>query len=556
MTTRAVEIIKLQQREEDRDANFRSRWQDTADHMFPRESFITETLTPGVIKADRIYDTTGMEASKNMSSGLIQALVPAGQEFFGLTVAEPELQDIDDNKSYLNTATRTLHQELFRSNFLLQLAETIRSLIIFGTGNLFSDFRVDANYFGLNFMDWDISRYQILENFHGIVDTNILKFPKTAMQAFRKWGDKVGKSVLEAMKSDDTKKQQDVFWFIHIVRPRERRNPRFEDGLNMPLESIYVNIKDEIEMDEGGFPEFPYHIPRWSKTTGETHGRGIGTDILSQVRKLQQMERSYIEVGNILARPHREIISSFEGEYNTTPDARNDVLEIPSSYVDERNLGNYFTTKDALVMERKVVLDAFYDDAFAPITSSGPGDRRNELEIRQRIIEAFMKIGSPIARLQHELFDPLITRCYLLLVKNHIKGSNSKQTIEPPPASLKGGTLKIVYRGPMAAALESSEITASERWLGMGAALAEQMPELLDNISVDKAYRRMGRVLGVNEEDIASEEEVAAKREARQRELQIQRQLEMAQMAASAYGQTTKAPEEGSGAEQLQEALS
>lgn len=541
--SRAEEIIRLQQREEDKDANFRSLWQDTADHMFPRESFITEVLLPGVVKADRIYDTTGMDESENMTSGLLQAVVPAGQEFFGLTVAEPELQDIDANKSYLNRATRALHQELFRSNYLLQLAETIRSLITFGTGNLFSEWRG-----GLNFMDWDISRYQILENFRGIVDTCIVKFPKTAMQAFKEWDDRAGKSVLEAMNSDDTKKQQDIFWFIHIVRPRETRNPRFEDNLNMELESIYVNIKDKIEVSEGGYQEFPYHIPRWSKTTGETHGRGIGTRILPQVRQLQQMKRDFNELGNKLVNPHREVLNTFEGEYDTTPGAHNQVLELPSSHVDDRNIGNFPVSKDTLESERQVVKDAFYNDAFAPIGAAGKGDRRNELEIRQRIVEAFMKIGSPITRVKGELLEPQITRSYLLMVRN--------KAIPVPPPELQGGTLKIVYRGPMATALESSEINASQQWLGIGVELAEQLPELLDNINVDKSYRRMGRVMGVNEEDIASLEEVAAKRKVRQQQLQARMALEMAQGAATAYGQTTKAPEPGSGAEQLQEALS
>jgi hypothetical protein len=543
MSTRAEEIIRLQQREEEKDANFRSLWQDTADHMFPRESFITETLLPGVVKADRIYDSTGLQESENMTSGLLTNLVPAGQKFFSITVAEPELQDIDANKSYLARATETLHQQLFRSNFLLQLGETIRSLITFGTGNLFSEWRGI-----LNFMDWDISRYQILENFQGVIDTNIVKFPKTAAQAFKEWGMTAGKSVLEAMET--TKKQQDMFWFIHIVRPREKRNPRLKGQLNMPFESIYVNVKDKIEVREGGFPEFPYHIPRWTKTTGEVHGRGIGTRILSQVRKLQQMESDYIEVGNKFANPHREVNTSvFEGEYNTTPGAVNDVQDFPASHVDERNFGNYFVTKDALEMERQVVKDAFFHDAFAPLTDL-TGDRRNMLEIQERIQEAFRKIGSPIGRVQTELFTPLIERCYLLLVRNEV--------IAKPPPQLEGGTIKITYQGPLALALEDSEIRASRQWVGVLGEIS-QIPGLegvVDNVQPDNTARRMGRVLGVNEDDIASEEEVALKREVRQKELEAQRALEMAQLAASAYGQTTKKPEEGSGAEQMQEALS
>jgi hypothetical protein len=478
-----------------------------------------------------------------MASGLLEASVPAGQKFHSITVAEPELQNIEPNKSYLTKATETLHEELFRSNFMLQLGETFRSLITFGTGNIFSEWRG-----GLNFMDWDISRYQILENFRGIIDTCILKFPKTAMQAFKEWGDKAGKSIVEAIA--DEKKQNDNFWFIHIVRPREKRNPRLEDDLNMPSESIYVNVKDKTEIDVGGFPEFPYHIPRWSKTTGEVHGRGIGTRILPQVKQLQQMKRDFNEMNNKYVRPHREVLEvAFEGEYDTTPDAINWTTELPASHVDERNFGNFGVGKDTLEMERKVVKDAFFHDAFAPLTDL-TGDRRNMLEIQERIQEAFRKIGSPIGRIQQELFTPLIERCFLLLVRNGV--------IPRPPESLRGGTIKIVYQGPLALALEDAEVRGSRQWVGVLGEMS-QIPGLegvIDNIRPDNTARRMGRIYGVNEDDIATEEEVAAKRAARQRQLEGQRALEMAQLAASAYGQTTKAPEEGSGAEKLQEALS
>jgi hypothetical protein len=528
---------------EDNDANFRSLWQDTADHVFPRENTITTVTVPGFEKMERLYDTTGVDESINMTSGLMGAVVPAGQEFFSMSVAEEELQEIDGVASYLNKATKTMHVHLFRSNYLLMLAETLRSLIVFGTGNIFSDWNAKV---GLNFMDWDISRYQVLENFEGRIDTNIIKFQKTAAQAVEKWGERAGKSVLEAYAND--KKKNDKFWFIHVTRPRENRNPRLEDNLNMSWESIYIAVKDKHEIDEGGFPEFPFAIPRWTKTTGEVHGRGIGTRTLPQIRQLQVMKRDFNEMGNKLVNPHREVLESFEGDYNTAPGAKNEVLVIPSSYVDERNFGNFPVGKDTLELERQVVKDAFYHDAFAPITSAGPGDRRNELEIYQRVTEAFMRIGSPIGRLRSELLSPQIERVYLLLVRNGV--------IPKAPAQLARGTIKIIYRGPMAAALEDAEVRASRQWIGVLGEMSTVpgLESVVDNISPDSTARRMGRVYGVNEQDIATEEEVAAKRQARAEALQAQQALEVTQTAAAAYGQTTKAPEQGSAAEQLQEA--
>jgi hypothetical protein len=256
-------------------------------------------------------------------------------------------------------------------------------------------------------------------------------------------------------------------------------------------------------------------------------------------------KRDYNEVGNKYANPHREVLESFEGEYDTTPGARNDVMELPSSRVDEHNFGNFPITLEFLTQERQVIKDAFFHDAWAPLTEL-PGDRRNQLEIRQRILEAFKRI-SQTRRLEGELFTPLIERSYNLLVENGV------MPIGPPELRDENGDLKIkiVYRGPLSLAQQDAEITASQQWVGLLAESAEVLPGAADNVNVDSTTRRWGRGLGVNEEDIASEEARDAKRLQRQEEAQRQQALEAAQVAANAYSQTSKAPEEGSGAEQM-----
>lgn len=533
----AEQIIALQKTLEEQDATFRSNWQDQANYIFPREANITQYDYPGTTRFDRLYDVTAVIESENMASGLLTNLVPAGQKFFSLTTSDTELEELDIVKSYWAKATEKLHEELFSSNYILQLGETLRSLITFGTGCLFETYQK-----GLVFTDWDVSRYQIQENFNGEVDGLYLKFPKIALQAHGKWGDRAGKCVMEAMK--DSKKQNDIFWFIHVVRPRQRRNPRLEDTLNMAWESGYIAVKDKIVIDESGFPEFPYQVPRWMKTSGEVHGRGIGGMILPQVKMVNANKRDFNELGNKHANPHREVLQSFEGDYDTTPGGRNDVMEIPSSYVDERQFGNFVVTKDMLEMERQIIRDAFYDDAFAPITSSGPGDRRNELEIMQRIREAFRKIGSPIGRIESELFTPKIYRCYNLLVRNGV--------IPEAPPELIGTNLKVRYEGPLSLAQQDSEGRASEYWVQKTMAISEIDPSAFDNVNVDSVVRRWGRTGGVNEEDIASQEMVEAKREQRRKDIERQRALEAAQVAGQTYGQTTTAPEEGSAAQQMQ----
>ncbi len=57
---RAKEIIKEQEREETKAANFRNLYQEVADHMLPRENQIIGVRTPGEDKSQQIFDPTAM----------------------------------------------------------------------------------------------------------------------------------------------------------------------------------------------------------------------------------------------------------------------------------------------------------------------------------------------------------------------------------------------------------------------------------------------------------------------------------------------------------------
>ncbi len=533
--SKAQDIIKLEERERANQSNFRTLWQNTADLMYPRENQIVDHTVPGEMKTNAIFDLTAVMESQNMASGLAQNLVPPGQKFFALKPANRELQTIENVKKYLGEITEMVHDELFSSNFMLQLTETLRSLVVFGTGNIFTEFKTK-----LNFKDYAIGTYQVRENAEGIIDTMILKFPLTAIQATEEF-ESPGKSVVSAMASEDT--QGNKFEFIHVVRPRKERNRLLSNNLNMPFESIFVSIKDTLIVDEGGFDEFPYNVPRWLKSSVESYGRGQGTEVLPQVRVLNRMMSDFIEMANKWVNPPLEVLESFEGEVSVIPGAIKNVLQMESiKAINQTALGNFPIGKDIVEMQRQVVKDAFFANAFAPLTDLS-GDRRTTLEIRQRVQEAFKKIGAPIGRIQTELFTPMITRVVLLLLRNG--------RIPPAPPELQGTELKIEYVGPLSLALKSSEVEASQQWIAIVGEIEQINPGAIDNIDFDDAIRRMARSFGVNEEDIASQEEVDAKREQRQAELERRQAMEVAQLAGQAYPGSTKAPEAGSPAEQL-----
>jgi hypothetical protein len=317
--------------------------------------------------------------------------------------------------------------------------------------------------------------------------------------------------------------------------------------MTMPIESIYVNVKEKIITAEGGYDEMPYAVARWMKSSSEKYGRGQGTAVLSAVKELQQMHKDFVECGNKWNNPPLEVLDTFEGQVRVTPGAENYVRELNSIKAIQRDaMGNFPITKDMLEFQQDIIHKAFFKDIFVQLGQL-KGDRRTTVEIDARIKEGLRRLVSPVSRMEHELFTPNITRSVLLLIRNG--------RIPYPPAELQGESFGIEYVGELALALRDYQARAFMQYAAFIAEMETVFPGVKDNINSDKAARRMGRAFGVNEEDLATEEERDASRQERLQKEQAMMQLEMAGAAAEGYQKTSKKAEEGSPASEAQEAV-
>ncbi len=535
---RAKNIINLYAIAESDAVNFKNLYQDVADLIFPRENQITTVTTPGERRNVRIIDDTGVVAKDEMANGLSINLFPPGQKFYNIRMSDRELNEIPEVKRMLGIITEISHEKRNASNFRLEADETLKSISAFGTGNLFSSYKPGV---GLNYKDYDVGQYVIQQNSLRRIDTMLLKFPLTATQAFEMFGDKVGETVLEALKDDKTATKK--FDFIYVTRPRRKRTRTSIDPLNMPFEEICVSVRDLVVVKEDGFEEFPYMVPRWTKSSNEIWGRGQGVQVLPRVQSLQQMKHDYLECANKHNNPPLEVVDTFEDDVDVRPGARNDVQEIGTIRAIERAaLGNFVITKDALEAEQELVKKGFLNDIFVQFMNL-KGDRRNELELRERLTEGLQRLGPPVGRLQEEWLKPMVERDIFLLARNG-------EFPEMPP-EMRGKAFKIDFVGRLAMELQNQEAQGWLRWAGVGGELEAVFPGVKDNVKVDAGYRRLATSFGVSTEDINTVDEVDAIREARAERVAQEQQRELAAQVAQAYPGATKAPEPGSIAEQL-----
>jgi transcription antitermination factor NusG len=532
---KAQELINIYEAEINNQstANFRSLYQDCADLEFPRENKITSERTAGEDVQTQVIDPTGQIAALEMANGLSVNLFPPGQKYYNITMSDKRLNEIDSVKRVLGIITEISHERRADSNFMTEANNSLLACSVFGTMFTYSEYIPGV---GLNYIDYDVGQYVFFENQFGRVDSAMIKYPYTVKQAFERWGENAGPSVMEKMKNP--RNHSESLDFLRVIRPREQRNRNLRDGLNLPFESIDINVKDAVRVDEGGFMEFPGAIARWTRSSGEKWGRGQGTIALPSVRMSQAITRDFIECGNKWNNPAREVLNTFEGEVRVTPNANNWVEQMGSiKAIDQGVRGNFPITKDVLEMQRDEIKKLFMNDVFIQLRDL-KGDRRNELEIRARLAEGLQRLGNSFGRLQDEWLTPLVTRDIMLLQRNG-------ELPELPP-EMQGANFKIEYTGRLAMELKSQSSRGWLQWVQAGAQIESIRPGILDNVDMDTGYRNYGETLGVSVDSMASEEEREFVREERRALEQAALLKEGVDTAAGAYKDTKDAAEPGS----------
>jgi len=541
MSDKASLVKQLWLKKLAKQSNIRTLWQETSDNLYPYAK-ITSSWEQGEKRSTYIYDMTPMLDMFDMVSGLKHVLIPSGQPFFSVkSILDKRMRSPLDSQQYMAYVTEVAHEKILNSNFITEFDDVLRSLIVFGPGDIYSEWTKAT---GLNYRSSEIGTYVLIEDQYKNVIGCIHKLCITAEEAYKQFGDKAGEKVIEAAK--DEKKKYDNWEFLHQVLPRAKRNLNLSSdyNLNMKYESLYVNLKESVLCEEGGYPENPYHTARWMRPIQEIDGRGIGTEILPHIKVLYQQAKDFIECANRHNRQPYEVGPDVVGEVNLSPGGRTDVMEMGQikPLGGGAMNGNFPITEKSLEAQRDVIHRAFFKQAFSPLEDL-TGDRRTELEIRERIRGVLPKLGPPVGRIWGELLNKLLERSILLLIRNG--------DIEKPPAQLAGTNFGIEYVGPFALALRSSQAKGIQELIPVIADMEALWPGTKDNIDADDAIVRIANTFGVNVHDIATQEERNTKRAKRAQEELQQKQAVAAQIASEAYSKSTKAPEQGSPAGQL-----
>jgi hypothetical protein len=538
----STEILKLKDRyarlESDR-WPYLLLWMELADYIIPRKANISDRYAAGQKMTDKLRDPTAVHANELLAASMAGTLSNKSTRWFALKCRREELNEIKAVADWLDDSTERMYYALAQSNFYSEIHEVYLDLGAFGTGAILID--TDRKTGNLQFGAQFAGEFCVAEDGYRRVDTVFRKPKMTARQIVQRWPGRASSNVARGAASSEKDQRFDV---MHCIYPREGgRTGRGVLAEDMTYASLYFEWDSGQILEESGYQEWPIPVPRWTKSTGETYGRGPGHTALPLAKTLNATTEQKLMAGILQIRP--PLLSTQNGvigKVSLRPAAINTIAPaIPGQMnppLQPLLTGANIRPAELLEAPMQQQIHQIYFSDLLNLPEDGQQMTAREVMIRHERMQ--QALGPTLGRLEDELFNPTIERVFGIMMRSG--------RLAPPPRELvdvmqKGdGTIDIEYQGPLARAQRSSDTLAIERWTDWRVKMAVETQDmsLLDVMDMDEAGWHSAEVTGVPSKVMRSKDQVGSIRDGRAQAAEKQKAIE--DRLAGAQEMKDKAP--------------
>lgn len=520
---RAVILLRRLSKLELQRSTWESHWQELADYMRPRKAdIVMKSETPGRKRTEQIFDGTAVRAAEMLSASLHGMLTNMSTSWFSLRYRDPQLQLDDEAREWLLSAEDAMYTAFHRSNFQEQIQELYDDLVVFGTGTMMIEPDESSNF---RFSTRHIAEIYLAENAQGRVDTVYRKFKMTARAAIDQFGEA---EVSDRIKHTEQRDPYEMIEIVHVVQPRNDRDPVKINKLNKAFSSFYLDREDQQVLSESGYDEFPYVCPRWLKSSTELgYGRSCGMTALADTKVLNRMSEVNLRAAQKVTDPPLMVPDDgFMLPIRVVPGGLNFYRSGTRDRLEPLNIAS--NTPVALNMEeqrRQAVRSAFYVDHL----QLNQGPNMTATEVLQRTEQSMRMLGPVLGRLQSELLQPMITRCWAIMSK--------QEAFPQPPEFLQGaGDIEIEYVSPLARAQRKGDAQSLVQLMEFMQPLMAIDPGIADFLDMDGMAQHLIKTLSIPATVVRGEQEVLGKRDERAAEQAQQAEMAEAMQIAQAAG--------------------
>lgn len=479
-----------------------TRWQELAEYYLPDQADYNRTGAQAEKRMTKVHDSTQIVANEMLAAALFSHAVNPAIKWFELR-AYRDGQEVEGQavKAHLERERDIALREMQApgTGFVTNIFQVFSCLPIIGTGPIFTGWNRTQDC--LSFQARHMGEIAIREGVDGMVEGVFREFSLPARQLAAKWG-KERLSPATQKKCDNPRQRDEKVKVLHVVQPRSDRDTRSARPDQMPVASVYIELDQKHVIENSGWPEMPFAVPRWKTGPGESYGRGPGWTCLSDVKVLQAVVRdttTYVQKmsdPNLLAPD-----DGFIGPYRSRPGG--------VSYYRAENQGDQYRwwepggDPNAVIGYAEKIRDrirlGFYLDLFdfqpqgQPLTAT-EATLRNDRNLRL--------LGPLLSRLHGELLAPVVMRVRGLLQR--------AMRLPPPPPELAGAEIRPFFISPIAVAQRQVDLQSIYRAIEIDQAIAAVAPNAPPVADWEEARRYAFDIAGVPAHLIRSREEIAA----------------------------------------------
>lgn len=477
-------------------ANWESHWQEISEFISPRKADFVGMRQAGEKRHQKVYDSTGEHSLTISTAGLYGLATNPAAKWFILRTQDDQLNESQPVKLWLQATEQRLWSKMYApgSKFGTSLTEIYEDLISFGTAVMFVGQRRNGT---LLFQARHLAECVIAENDEGDIDTVYRCYEATVRELVQQFGIKTVSD--EVRKAFEDRKYERKFDVIHVVAPRSDRDPGKRDAKNMAFMSCYFERKSKNILEETGFPEFPYVVPRWSKRPGEIYGRSPAMTALADIKMLNEMMKTTLKAAQKATDPPLFLPDdAFMGPLRVVPGGLNfyrgnrEIIPMPTP--DKLPI-----TLEIMEEVRNRIRNTFNVDLLQMFTDHDM--TLGEAQMRQS--ERMRILGPILGRLNGELLERLVERVYGIL-------SRAKMLPEVPQ-ELDSVPVSVDFVSPIAVAQRQVEAAGFMQMMQMAMPILQVDPGAFGRVfSSDRSLEVLADVFRVNPKILTTDEEKEA----------------------------------------------
>lgn len=521
---------------EDRNS-FEEYWKEVAKYVEPRRGYFEEDIRQdlGKRKDKDMINNRILQAKRVAISGLYSGTVSSSRPWFKLETTDKKMMRVGAIRQWLFDCEEVIRRILFTSNFYPSAVTAIDELITFSTASMghFDDDETIAH-----FKTPTIGRYYCLVDSKGNVVKYVLEQDMSAEELEERFGrERLTAAAQQALANSTATKK---FKIIQIVEKNKDYDPdRLESEYKRYSSVIYQQDQTlDLMLEEKGFDEMPFYVMRWEVVADESYGYGApGMVALGDHKGLQEEEKEKAIAIKTMSRPLLKGPATLK---NFKVPQQQGIVAFDQFGANNTSLSPVYQTdpriaelrQDMAAVETRIN-EAFFVDLFQSISSLQGVQPRNELEISQRNQESLTVLGPVLERFERDFMSKVLSRVF--------RQAFEAGELPEAPEELQDQVLDIRFISVLAQAQKSAEVSALERYIQFGQAVAQFKPGALDKVDEDAAMELYGQLTGVNPSIVPDEETVAEIRNQRAEAAAKQQEAEQNALQATANSQNAAA---------------